>query len=197
MLLALIRHGQTDWNLALRMQGRADIPLNATGRAQARAAASGIAALAPWNLVVSSTLGRARETAAILAAELGIELGGAYDELVEEEFGDAEGMLVAEVRHRWPVRDTIPNAEPAAEVGPRGLRGLERIRADHPGRSVLAVAHGTLIRRTLAEITGHDAADYPKLDNCSASLIEADASGWTVHTAGGVPLAELLGDAVA
>ena len=51
MQLALIRHGQTDWNLALRMQGRTDIPLNDTGRDQARVAAS-VLANEPWDVVV-------------------------------------------------------------------------------------------------------------------------------------------------
>ena len=85
MRFALIRHGQTDWNAQRRLQGRTDIPLNDTGRAQAEAAATRIDR-AEWDLVVSSSLGRARETAAILATRLDLPVAGAYDVLVEQDF---------------------------------------------------------------------------------------------------------------
>ena len=139
MLLALIRHGQTDWNLDGRMQGRTDIPLNEIGREQALAATSALAG-ERWDAVVSSPLGRARETAEIIAATLGVPLGTSYDELVEQDFGAAEGTLVADLDVRWPDRD-FADKEPDDEVGPRGIRGLERIGRDHPGARVLAVAH--------------------------------------------------------
>src|SRR5690606_7043497 len=100
---ALIRHGQTDWNLEGRMQGSTDIPLNATGRDQARVA-GGILTDAgeAWDVVVSSPLGRARETASIIAETLGVPLGESYAGLAEQDFGNAEGLLVTEVFERWP-----------------------------------------------------------------------------------------------
>lgn len=190
MLLALIRHGQTDWNLHGRMQGRTDIALNDTGRAQALAAASALAN-EPWDAVVSSPLVRARETAEIISATLGVPLGGSYDELVEQDFGAAEGTLVAELLERWPDRD-FAHKEPDHEVGPRGMRALERIGLDHGGARVLAVAHGTLIRHTLAEITGHEARHYPRLDNASSSFVSHADAAWHVLTVGGAELADVL-----
>lgn len=190
MRLALIRHGQTDWNLRGLMQGRTDIPLNDTGRAQAEAAAARIDR-AQWDLVVSSTLGRARETAAILAAGLDLPVAGAYDDLVEQDFGAAEGTLVSEVPARWPDRE-FEGKEPDHEVGPRGVRGLERIAADHAGARVLAVAHGTLIRHVLGELSGHDARSYPKLDNLAVSQVERADAGWRVLTVAGVPFGDVL-----
>lgn len=190
MLLALIRHGQTDWNLTGRMQGRTDIPLNDTGRAQALAAAVPLAA-EPWDVVVSSPLDRARETAAIIARELDLPVGGAYDELIEQDFGEAEGTLVSELDVRWPKRD-FADMEPDVEVGPRGIRGLDRIAVDHPGARVLAVAHGTLIRFTLAAISGHDPRHFPRLDNASSSFVRFD-DAWGVVTVGGAPAGEVLG----
>lgn len=184
MHLALIRHGQTDWNLAWRMQGRTDIPLNETGREQARAAASALSN-EPWHAVVSSPLVRARETAEIIAATLGVPLGAAYDELIEQEFGEAEGTLVSELDERWPNRD-FAGKEPDEEVGPRGIRGLERIARDHPDSRVLVVSHGTLIRHVLAEITGHHARHYPRIENASASFVGFSDASWRVLTVGGV-----------
>jgi uncharacterized phosphatase len=190
MRLALIRHGQTDWNLRGLMQGRTDIPLNDTGRAQAKAAAERIDR-AEWDLVVSSSLGRARETAAILAGALDLPVAGAYDDLVEQDFGAAEGMLVSEVPARWPDR-AFEGKEPDDEVGPRGVRGLERIATEHAGARVLAVAHGTLIRHVLGELSGHDARSYPKLDNLAVSQVERADAAWRVLTVAGVPFGDVL-----
>ncbi|MRG61224.1 histidine phosphatase family protein [Agromyces sp. CFH 90414] len=192
MVIALIRHGQTDWNRELRMQGRTDIPLNRTGRQQARDAALRFAD-GGWDLVVSSPLGRARETAEILADALGIELGGTFDGLIEQEFGEAEGVPVVEIRERWPARD-IPGMEPDAAVGARGLAALAEIAGGHPERRVLAVAHGTLIRRTLATLSGHDAEHYPRLDNLSISEVRHLDEAWHVHTVGGVEFTTLVSE---
>jgi probable phosphoglycerate mutase len=189
MVIALIRHGQTDWNQAALMQGRTDIPLNDTGRAQAREVVAELAE-SDWDVIVSSPLGRARETAAIIADGLGLELGPAYDGLTEQDFGDAEGMLVSEVHGRWPNRD-IPGAESDEAVGERGVAALEQIAADYPGKNVLAVAHGTLIRRTLSLISGHDAHDYPRLANVSSSQVNLDDGTWAVLTVGGAPFDEV------
>jgi uncharacterized phosphatase len=188
-MLALIRHGQTDWNAAGRLQGRTDIPLNDVGRAQARAAASAFSG-GLWQGVVSSPLGRARETAEILADALGLPLGAAYDELLEQEYGVAEGVHVAEIDRRWPGR-AIPGKEPEAEVAARGLRGLERITADHAGAPVLAVAHGSLIRFTLSGISGHEPRHYPRLDNLSSSHVRFEDAAWRVHTVAGLEFAEV------
>lgn len=190
MLLALIRHGQTDWNLAGRMQGRSDIPLNDVGREQALVAASDLAT-EQWDVVVSSPLVRARETAEILAATIGLPLGGAYEELVEQDFGAAEGTLVSELATRWPARD-FADKEPDHEVGPRGIRALDRITADHGPARVLAVAHGTLIRHTLASISGHEPHRFPKLDNASSSLVRRTDAAWLVLTVGGADFADVL-----
>jgi uncharacterized phosphatase len=189
MRLALVRHGQTDWNLNGLMQGRTDIPLNATGRAQAGAAAA-LLDRAEWDVVVSSTLGRARETAEILARGLGLPVAGAYDDLVEQDFGAAEGTLVAEIDARWPGR-AFPRKEADEHVGPRGIRALERIAAEHHGARVLAVAHGTLIRHVLAELSGHDARHYPRLDNLAISEVRRTDAAWQVVTVGGAPFAEV------
>ena len=197
MHLALIRHGQTDWNLAARMQGRTDIPLNETGRDQALLAASALAA-EPWDVVVSSPLERARETAALIGSALGVPFGASYHDLIEQDFGQAEGTLVAELDARWPDRD-FAGKEPDEEVGRRGIRALDRIARDHRDARVLAVAHGTLIRHTLAAISGHEPRRYPRLDNASSSFVRFTDASWRVLTVGGVDFVDVvpkLGDAV-
>ena len=75
-MFAFIRHGQTDWNRDDRLQGSSDIPLNETGREQAHEAA-GLLRDGGWEVIVSSPLMRARDTAQIIADDLNIELGPA------------------------------------------------------------------------------------------------------------------------
>lgn len=196
MELALIRHGQTDWNLDERVQGRTDIPLNDTGRQQAREAGDRLRETdSDWDLVVSSPLLRTRETAEIIADALGAPLGGTYDDLIEQDFGQGEGMLVSEFYHRWPNRD-FTDGEHDEALGIRGVGVLGRISEEHPrDHRILAVTHGSLIRGTVARLTGTPYLRVPRLANTSVSLF-AHESDWRVLTIGGVPIAEALPAAV-
>jgi broad specificity phosphatase PhoE len=95
----VLRHGQTDWNVALRLQGSTDIPLNETGRAQARKAAD-IFAEQTITRIIASPLSRALETAQIVGAKLGLEPTTDM-RLIERHFGLFEGLTVDEVKaHR-------------------------------------------------------------------------------------------------
>lgn len=178
MTIALIRHGQTAWNFERRLQGTTDIPLNDTGREQAATVAPRLTG--DWDVVVSSPLGRARETAQIIADALGLELGPVYHEVVERHYGDAEGATAEMVEANWPDR-LYPNLETEESVVERGLRGLEAIARDYPGQNVLVVSHGTLIRLTLSHLSG---ATIPPLENCSISTIALGDSGWSLVEAG-------------
>jgi probable phosphoglycerate mutase len=141
----------------------------------------------PWDVVVSSPLRRARETAAIIAEGLGVELGAAYDGLAERDYGDLEGTPSADAIDRWPSRD-YPGAETLDSVASRGVDALAAIAADLPGKAVLVVCHGTIIRYTLARIAGRP---VPGIDNGSVSMLTADGAGWVVRTVNGIPLEEI------
>ncbi|RXZ40960.1 histidine phosphatase family protein, partial [Agromyces binzhouensis] len=71
-------------------------------------------------------------------------------------------------------------------------RALARIAVDHDGARVLAVAHGTLIRHALGELSGHEAQSYPRLDNLSFSRLERADASWRVLTVGGSSFDEVL-----
>ncbi|MBG6084961.1 histidine phosphatase family protein [Zhihengliuella flava] len=172
--LVMVRHGQTDWNAAGKLQGQVDIPLNEAGRQQAREAIAELhelgRAVGGWDVVVSSPLGRAAETAQIIADGLALPLGETDLGLIERSFGSAEGAEV------WGLTDEEKEslfavAEPEAEVAARGIDALRRTAQLYPGRNVLVVAHGTLIRLTLNELTG---SEYPRIDNCEA--VEVDTT---------------------
>jgi len=102
------RHGETDWNLAQRYQGRQDIALNRTGRAQAarngRSLALALGGSAAALDFVASPLLRARQTMEILMGELGLPVGAYHidDRLAEINYGHWEGQLWAELPRSDP-----------------------------------------------------------------------------------------------
>lgn len=158
--ITLVRHGQTDWNLARRIQGSTDIPLNDTGRAHALEAAAALAG-GTHHAIYASPLVRAQETARIIAAELGLGEPELVHDLREREFGEGEGMLVAEYMERYgDWHAAVPGAETFDEVRDRALRALDRIARDSRRRSapnvesVIVVAHGGVIRALLDHASG-------------------------------------------
>jgi uncharacterized phosphatase len=182
-LVAFIRHGQTDWNRDDRMQGSSDIPLNDTGRAQAVDAVE-VLRHASWDVVVSSPLVRARETAEIIATALDVELGPSYPEFVERDYGPFEGANATESIARYPGKD-YPDAEMISSVVSRGLAGLARVAGDYPGRNVVIVCHGTIIRYTLASLAGHP---VDGISNGTVSEVERAGDGWRVLSVNGHPI---------
>lgn len=180
MTIAFIRHGQTDWNAAGRMQGSSDIPLNDVGRQQARDAVAVLGA-GTWDAIVSSPLSRARETAEIIAAGLGIELGRSYDELIERDYSQAEGMTDEEWEKLWPNK-VGGGIEALDSVVARGRAAIEKIAADLPGRNVAVVCHGTIIRYTLSALAG---CTFDSILNGSVSLLDNDEGPWKVRSVNG------------
>lgn len=138
-----LRHGETDWNAQSLSQGNVDIPLNARGVEQARVAADllkgrGIAS------IVHSPLGRARDTAAIVAAALGLDMAP-DDDLREAAFGVNEGQPMGEWFAEWVEgRLTPAGGESFSALRARAVAGINRA-LDRPP-AVLVVAHGALWR---------------------------------------------------
>ncbi len=147
--ILLVRHGQTDWNLAHRVQGHTDTPLNGVGRAQARDLAARLAATA-LVAVYSSDLARAYETAAAVARVHGLAVTVDRD-LREKNFGSWEGLTDTEIAELFPdaVRGRWGDGETTEEVAKRAVAAIERIRQRHPGGRVLVVSHGGALRAIL------------------------------------------------
>lgn len=182
-MLSLIRHGQTDWNAAGRMQGSSDIPLNDTGRQQARDAVSLLGG-ANWDVIVSSPLKRARETAEIIADALDLQLGRSYDLLKERDYGDGEGLTAEEIDERWE-NSAYPELETLDSVVERGLAALEQIANDYPDKQVIVVCHGTIIRYTLSHLANRG---FDHIVNGSISTVDRVEGKWSVHSVNGEEL---------
>lgn len=157
---SIVRHGQTDWNREQRIQGSTDIPLNSTGRAEAAETGARLRHR-QWDGVVASPLGRAEETARIIAGELGLPAPRVIDEFTERRHGEIEGLTFAERQARFPDGMPVPGLETRHEVLDRVLPALGRLAAENAGRALLVVTHGgiigTLIRHsTNGERPRHD-----------------------------------------
>lgn len=152
--LALVRHGQTDWNLQKRIQGSSDIPLNETGLGQARATGALLARRA-WDAAYASPLGRAMETARVIAAATGLGEPGAIAGVTERAYGEAEGLTSEEILTRFPEGVEIPGQESRAEVVNRALPALEQLARENPGRSLIVVSHGGVIGSLVRHVTDH------------------------------------------
>ncbi|MGW4834979.1 bifunctional RNase H/acid phosphatase [Streptomyces globisporus] len=155
--LVLLRHGETALTPEKRFSGSGgtDPELSPVGRGQAERAAEHFAALGTVQEIVSSPLRRCRETAAAVAARLGLDVR--IDEsLRETDFGAWEGLTFAEVRERYgddltawlASPDTAPTGggESFAEVAERIAAARDRLVARYAGRTVLLVTHVTPIK---------------------------------------------------
>lgn len=173
--LYLVRHGETDWNRAHRIQGSTDISLNETGRAQATATGL-LLARRQWDAVVASPLSRAYETAAIIAREVGLGDPEIEAAIVERNYGDAEGMTGAEIDSQYPHGTEVPGRETRDEVVARAMPALIAIAERHPDQAVIVVSHGGVIRSVLNAVEPGSAASEMIRNGSVHSFRHADGA---------------------
>jgi broad specificity phosphatase PhoE len=177
-LLYYIRHGETDWNAASRLQGQREIPINQNGRAQARRCGETLRellardAIVPAQLdYVASPLGRTRETMQIARAAMQLdETGYRVDaRLTEISFGTWEGFTTDELRARWPeaveARESDkwnyrpPGGESYASMSLRVHAWYQEL-----SRDTVVVAHGGVLRGLLVQLGIATSKEAPFLD---------------------------------
>ena len=156
-LLFVFRHGETDWNRERRLQGQLDVPLNATGLAQAAKLAERLKAHR-LDAIASSDMRRAWTTGSIVAEALGIPIF-AEPNLREISVGEAQGLLWEEARkrfgadltERWYSEDDVafPGGETGAETRARGLAALRHFTATHDYGRIGISTHGAMIRQLM------------------------------------------------
>jgi broad specificity phosphatase PhoE len=154
--LLLVRHGETDWNAEGRLQGHTDRPLNEHGRRQAKELAARLAE-EHVDAIYASDLSRAKETAEIVGARLGLPVVIDAD-LREKNWGSWEGLTGDERVH------VEQDGESTVDHRDRVMRAVERIVERHPGQRIVVVTHGGSLRRIQAAVNGM--AD-PVIDNCA------------------------------
>ncbi len=187
-LVLLVRHGQTPTTGKL-LPGRAPgLHLSETGQAQAQAVAERLADV-KINAVYASPLERTRETAAPLAAALGMKVK--LDKgLLEADIGDWTGQELKTVAkssewkivHSYPSGFRFPGGESFVEMQTRIVSALDRLRRAHPGETIVAVSHADTIKAAVAHALGTHLDLFQRIviSPCSVTAISYGDGGPTV-----------------
>ena len=180
--IVLLRHGNTVGDSHERFHGSSDVALSDEGRGQVRDAGLGMAREV-FDLVVSSPLSRAWQSASMLAAGNPVRL---MPEFREIHFGRWEGLTAEEIQAQdpalyqaWQDRTPdfgFPNGEPLEEFRTRVLRGLDVLK-DSGAANILVVSHKGVIRTLVQHLTGDALAeDSPGLGEVVS--VTQDGEGW-------------------
>jgi len=192
--LCLVRHGETAWNAEGRVQGQTDVPLSGVGRAQARAVAGALTALAGerFAALYASDLVRVTQTAAPAAENLALPVQ-LDARLRERHYGLFEKLTYVEAKDRFPedylrfkLRDPdydFESGESLLRFRARAIECLGALVARHAGESILVFTHGGVLEMAYRHATGKPLSsprDF-EIPNAAINWIEAGAQGWSVQ----------------
>ena len=171
MNICLIRHGETDWNVLKKLQGREDIPLNENGKSQARNCGITLSAKV-WKAIVTSPLLRAKQTADIIADFLNIQKVYEDNSFIERDYGKASGLTEKERSELFPdgkydgieiwetLRDRVYHAV---------ISYADKFYPDN----IVIVSHGSAINSILAELSNHTiGTGKTRLENACINMLE-------------------------
>lgn len=172
----LVRHGETEWNKIDRIQGFSDTHLNKNGRAQAKATAA-LLKDKHIDLIISSDLARAKQTAEIIAEATGAEII-LNKSLREMDYGLLEGMLIPEVNEKYGGFLDRPYEQLGGEtfeaVEARAMQALHNHKKDYHNKNVVIVTHGALLGLAMKNIKklSHAKSTGLKIGNAEAIKLE-------------------------
>lgn len=178
-LICLVRHGETDWNVLGKLQGRTDIRLNESGILQAEECSEFLKSL-QWDVIITSPLKRAKETAEIINKNLNLSLIEMKD-FLERDYGEAEGMLLEERKVAFPGK-SYPNQEDRLTLNNRVMSGIQEINQRYAGTNILLVTHGAVINAILADLSkGKIGSKKTELKNACISNIQYYQDRWRIN----------------
>jgi broad specificity phosphatase PhoE len=185
--LIIVRHGESEANRDKVFATSGDVPLTETGLAQARESAARIAKRFAPKRVISSTFRRARQTAAIIAAELGVPVevfGGIHERNLGSLKGQPYGRhldLALQDTEYDPARKWLwrpPDGESYEDVRRRVVPAFERLRSIYPEEETVVVSHGAVMLSLWSHFN-NSWEDAHVLPNCAIMLIEHDSQGFS------------------
>jgi uncharacterized phosphatase len=171
MKIYLIRHGETDWNLIGKVQGREDISLNDTGRSQAKKCAMALQNTG-IKIIISSPLTRAVETANIIAnANDSIDVI-VDDGLIERDFGEMSGMTY-DRRKYFDKFDKEETMEPLDKLSKRLVDCIHKYATEYKGNDIAMVSHGAAINSVIKVLSnGEEGSGITRLKNACISILK-------------------------
>ncbi len=187
----LVRHGQTVWNEEGKLCGSSDVPLSDEGLLQAQKLAARMKGV-NLSAVYSSPLLRARQTAEAIASHHNLEVQIERD-LSEIDYGDWEGLKVADAMEKFPELERLrredpmkfvaPNGEPMKNFAERVIAAIQKIASKHPNETICVVAHQTVNRFILCWVMQMDFRLWRQLrqDPTCVNLLQVREDGmWRV-----------------
>ena len=188
----IVRHGETAWNAEHRVQGQLDVPLNGIGHAQALAA-SRVLAREKFDVVYSSDLTRARQTAEPVAGQLSLQILLEKD-LRERHYGIFERLTYAEVKVRYAedyarfeARDpeyAFRTGESLRDFSERSIAAVSKLASKHENHNILVFTHGGVLDMLYRHISGLPlrAERTFGIPNAGLNRVEVSASGWQIQS---------------
>jgi probable phosphoglycerate mutase len=189
--IVVVRHGQTHWNVAARIQGHGDSGLTDEGIAQAKAIAARLED-EPCDVLISSDLGRAHDTAKQIAARNGKQI--ILDARFRERgFGEGEGMTYQELDRAWPgafLRTgeidpdlCVPGGESRRQFHERVSSAFEDVVVKHAGRDVIVVAHGGVLSSLYRHVNhvAFESMQPIQIANASYNRLRHDGARWNIE----------------
>ena len=185
--IILVRHGQTPWNKDRIFRGSRDIPLNDTGREEARLAGEWLKGEA-IQAAYCSPLSRARDTGEAISRHHGLKVED-LPGLTDICYGDWEGLPLAEVKvkyadlyRRWetaPQTVRFPGGETLEEVKTRAMAAVQEAVRRHPGQTVLLAAHRAVNKVLIAALIGLDNSHFWRIGQDTTAINRFERSGDT------------------
>jgi broad specificity phosphatase PhoE len=181
----LVRHGQTEWNRIERFRGRADIPLNEIGLAQAEATGRRVAAEWQPKAIYTSPLSRSVKTAEAIAKHYGLQVQQ-HPGLADIDYGEWQGLTLEDARQRWPAeidvwynrphQAHIPGGETLDYLRTRAMQMVNELVGRHPTETIVLVGHTVINRIILLGVLGLGNERFWRIkqDTCAINIFEAE-----------------------
>jgi len=191
--IILVRHGQTEWNRIERFRGRADVPLNQTGLAQAELTGRRIAAEWLPAAIYAGPLSRTIQTAEAISSCCHLPVG-VEQRLIDIDYGEWQGLTPDEVRERWaetlsawydtPHLAQIPGGETLESLRARAMSAVNDLAARHLDQTTVLVSHTVVNRIILLGVLGLGNERFWRLrqDTCAINVFEVENGVFTLVT---------------
>lgn len=197
----IIRHGKSEGNIRNILQGQKDFPLSAEGEVEAIMRARHLQDVS-IDHVFSSDLLRARKTAEIIAAEKALavsvthalrercfgEYDGSHEDAFSEEARIAFDRWLSMTDAEWMRHRIHPQAETGEEIVSRFLTFIREIAIAYPGKTILAVSHGDMMRTILVHLGFAVRRELPRgaIQNTGYFVLDADGVDFFIRETHGI-----------